>query len=102
MKHIFPFQVSYCEDKEGGIYATPLQLAAICGKSAICLLLIHSGADMENPTEDGKTPLHWSAWFGHKDTSLKLINAGSKVDAKTKVILFIIPCKYYTFHRIIF
>ncbi len=79
------FKVSYCEDREGGIFATPLQLAAMCGKSAICLFLINSGARIENPTDDGKTPLHWSTWFGHKETSLKLINAGSKVDAKTKV-----------------
>ena len=43
-----------------------------------------AGADVNAKDEDGRTPLHFAAWFGHKEIAELLIAAGADVNAKNE------------------
>jgi len=40
---------------------------------------------MDTPMQDGETPLHQAASYGHKDVVALLLDRGAAVDAKTGV-----------------
>ena len=65
---------------EGG--ATPLMLAARCGRTELVKLLLEAGADVEERSDDGTTPLIAAAANGERPTVELLITKGADVKAK--------------------
>ena len=48
--------------------------------------LIALGADVNASSDDGMTPLHWAAYYGHADVALVLIHSGANVNARDKYV----------------
>jgi ankyrin repeat protein len=58
--------------------------AAADGKIEQVKLLISEGADVNEKTTTGDTPLHYAAKYGHKNVAVLLIKKGADVNAKNK------------------
>lgn len=57
---------------------SPLMLAALKGETALCLLLIRQGADVNKP---GWAPLHYAATNGHLEAMNLLLEENAYIDA---------------------
>lgn len=61
------------------IYGTPLHEAA--GHAQMVSFLLACGADVNAKEEDGTTPLHSTAEFGHIDSAKILLDHGARIEA---------------------
>jgi ankyrin repeat protein len=66
------------------IEAARLGQAAADGKIEQVKLLISEGADVNEKTTTGDTPLHYAVRYGHEDVAELLISKGADVNAKSK------------------
>jgi len=70
---------------EGNIYgATPMQMAATVGNTAILKLLLAAGADPDSPNAEGQTALMAVARTGNVEAAKLLIRHGATVDARER------------------
>jgi len=67
----------------GNAGLTVLQQAAESALSVVELLLAH-GADVNQESKDGRTPLYWAAKEGHPDVVASLLAHGTNVNAHAK------------------
>jgi hypothetical protein len=74
---------SKVNSKQPGSGSTPLNTAAVFGRTAIAKLLIEKGADVSVPNADGNTALHIASFFSHLDFVKLLLENGASVDAKS-------------------
>uniref|UniRef100_A0A183C3I5 ANK_REP_REGION domain-containing protein n=1 Tax=Globodera pallida TaxID=36090 RepID=A0A183C3I5_GLOPA len=65
-----------------GHVENPLTLAAGGGHTEMVKLLLDSGADLEEPNDEGYTPLMEASREGHLDVVELLLNRGANVNAK--------------------
>uniref|UniRef100_A0A914I8G2 K Homology domain-containing protein n=1 Tax=Globodera rostochiensis TaxID=31243 RepID=A0A914I8G2_GLORO len=65
-----------------GHVENPLTLAAGGGHNEMVKLLLDSGADLEEPNDEGYTPLMEASREGHLDVVELLLNRGANVNAK--------------------
>jgi hypothetical protein len=56
--------------------------AARCGRSEAVSLMVDSGFDVAVKDNEGFTPLHWAAWYGHTDTVRVLLEKGAPLESK--------------------
>uniref|UniRef100_A0A674PEG4 Ankyrin repeat domain 52a n=1 Tax=Takifugu rubripes TaxID=31033 RepID=A0A674PEG4_TAKRU len=64
---------------------TPLHLAAVSTNGALCLeLLVNNGADVNQQSKEGKSPLHMAAIHGRFTRSQILIQNGGEIDCVDK------------------
>jgi ankyrin repeat protein len=61
-------------------YKTDLHLAAEHGNSDLCTTLLNS-INVDVRDENGETPLHFAAWFGHLECVKILVDFGAEVNA---------------------
>lgn len=61
--------------------ATPLIQASMSGDTNQVQALLDTGADV-NEVVDGRTSLHWAAWYGHADMVRLLLDRGADVNKK--------------------
>lgn len=64
--------------------STPLNTAAVFGKTGIAKMLIDAGADLSIKNNDGSTPLHTAAFFGRIEIVQMLIDAHADKTIKNK------------------
>lgn len=66
-----------------GALATELTLAeaSALGNTDRVRALVDQGADVDEATSDGFTPLHYAAFFGHHDLAVLLVDRGALLDA---------------------
>ena len=63
---------------------TPLQWAALEGRTNVVELLLTHGSEVGAGNNDGMTPLHWAASEGHKDVVRLLLAHEAKVNARDR------------------
>lgn len=71
--------------------STLLHWACYLGNEAAVRLLVHYGADVNAAESDGKTPLHWAAFEGHRSICEWLLHDRG-VDFERRDILDNTPC----------
>ncbi|CAM9226423.1 unnamed protein product, partial [Pylaiella littoralis] len=64
--------------------STPLQHAAMMGKTGSIDVLVACGADVDSADLDGCTALHWAAMEGHGEAIVALLRHGADIDAPDK------------------
>jgi ankyrin repeat protein len=69
-------RINACAD---AIYGTPLHEAA--GHAEMVSFLLARGANVNAKAEDGTTPLHSTAEFGHIDSAKILLDHGARIEA---------------------
>ena len=60
---------------------TPLHLAAHCGKTSICKILLQYGAYVDCQTKSGKTPLHWASIKSNREIVALLVEHSADLEA---------------------
>ena len=67
-----------------GSCVTPLNRAAIKGKTERAKVLLAKGADVNAKDDDGWMALHYAAFHGHTELAEVLLAKGADANAKTK------------------
>jgi hypothetical protein len=62
--------------------ASPLNMSALFGQTAVAELLIERGADVSIASNDGNTALHLAAFFAYPDLVKLLLQHGASIGAK--------------------
>ena len=62
------------------LLATPLLVAAMCGRVSCMRVLLGAGADVDLPDKNGCTPLYCAAFFGQSQAVALLAKKGAKVN----------------------
>jgi len=76
--------ISIHEAAKAGDIETVKQHIAAGTDVNIVELLIDNGADVNGKTDEGRTPLHWAAYSGHKEIAELLIGEGAEMNAKER------------------
>jgi ankyrin repeat protein len=64
--------------------ATGVHLAAYFGLKEVMMALLKNGHDLDSEDTDGRTPLLFAVWSGHKAVARLLLEKGARIEAKDK------------------
>lgn len=59
----------------------PFHRAARFGEIYVCQRLLGGGKNVDSRDQDGETPLHFAAWYGHAEVAELLIDNGADLNA---------------------
>ncbi|MBM4089652.1 MAG: hypothetical protein FJ276_09525, partial [Planctomycetes bacterium] len=70
--------------RQPGSGATPLNSAALFGRTDVARLLLENGADVSAANADGNTALHMAAFFAHEELVQMLLDQGASAVVKNQ------------------